>query len=84
VCGNGVCEAGETSATCGSDCVDPQLVTCKGNCSSYDFFHCFDPGQLQTCNDKCQLASAAQREQFNNCAGTATVSCDKACLSYLP
>jgi hypothetical protein len=68
--------------TCPKDC--PNVTGCRQECESYDFFSCFGAGELQTCYDRCAIASAAQITQFDNCAGTATTSCDTSCLSKLP
>lgn len=83
VCGNHVCEVGESTTTCPGDCSDMSLGDCLDNCDSYNFFECFAPGGLQGCRDACTAATMADREQFNSCASTATVSCDTSCLDFL-
>lgn len=108
VCGNGVCEGGETPATCGADCQQVQNPVCGNNiceinelsgciddcraellleakdiCNSYDFFSCFGPGELQSCLNATDRASAAQLMQYINCGGVGAVSCDD-CSSFLP
>lgn len=81
-CGNGVCDANETSALCPVDCPN-YLQTAKDICSSYDFFSCFGPGELQTCFDKCDRATPVQLQQYINCGSTGGVSCEP-CMQFLP
>lgn len=83
VCGDRTCDGGETMQTCPADCGFDRSAECRDICSSYDFFDCFAPGELQTCFDRCNRATPAQHEQYINCGGTGAVSCDE-CRHYLP
>ena len=81
-CGDGTCAGTETPVNCQIDC--QQLgAECSGNCDSYDFFMCLQPGELQTCYDSCDAATGPMLKQFNNGAATATVSCDLSCFAFL-
>jgi hypothetical protein len=81
-CGDGTCAADESPQSCAVDC-KVLLDECNQNCDAYDFFMCFQPGDLQTCYDACEAATSSQLKQFNNCAATATTSCDLTCFDFL-
>jgi len=81
-CGDGVCSGSESEINCPADC--PDVARCGRNCQSYDFFGCFAAGALQSCYDRCALATAAQELQFSNCAAISTTSCNVSCLGKLP
>ncbi len=83
VCGNGFCEGGESPSTCPGDCADTSLPQCLEHCNAYNFFECFEPGGLAACRDACNAAAMADREQFDSCASTGSVSCDANCFDFL-
>ena len=77
MCGNDICEAGETLQACPVDCIT-KTDACKEDCFDYDFFDCLGAGELQACYNRCEAATDAQITQFLNCAGS--VFCDESCF----
>lgn len=81
-CGDGVCTEAERNS-CAADC-EELFNSALDICDGYNFFMCFQPGELQECYDAVGNATVAQRKQWVTCGASATVECDFACADYLP
>jgi hypothetical protein len=85
MCGNGTCEAGETSANCASDCAGSS-ASCKGICGKQAPAGCFCDDQCMQngdcCSDKALVCGGASGPTCGNglCeAGESSTSCASDC-----
>jgi hypothetical protein len=81
VCGDDVCQPGESEVTCAADCVS-WAGECQEGCEQYLFRECpnFDDA---SCVLACNEASEAEQRDFVACAANGAVVCSTACLSIL-
>lgn len=66
--------------------VNPWAMQCEHDCDGLNTFMCFQPGDLQTCYDRCVDVTQAQVAQFENCVAGNLGNCTKmiACQDNLP
>jgi hypothetical protein len=81
VCGDDVCQPGESEVTCAADCVS-WTGECQEGCAQYLFRACadFDDG---ACADACLAAEESVQRDFVACAANGAAVCSPACLSIL-